>query len=95
MKEELTKEPSILYSQDLSAVYRWMPTRFWLGYLLEYVHIEDKMNWVYNIVVCHKHVGCDDRKCVGTEIKLCPVARFRTDLFDEPSGFLTTSGERW
>jgi len=41
------------------------------------------------------HIGCDDRKCVGTEIKLCPVAGFRIDLVDEPSGFLTTAGERW
>ena len=95
MKEELTMEPSILYSQDLSALYRWMLTRFWLGNLLEYVHIEDKMNWVYNIVVCHMHVGCGDRKCVGTEINLCPVAGIRIDLVDEPSGFLTTAGERW
>ena len=53
------------------------------------------MNWVYNIVVCHMHVGCDVRKCVRTEIKLCPVAGFRIDLVDEPSGFLTTTGERW
>ena len=52
------------------------------------------MNWVYNIVVRHMRVGCDDRKCVGTEIKLCPVAEFRIDLVDEPSGFLTTAGER-
>jgi hypothetical protein len=41
------------------------------------------------------HVGCEDRKCVGTEIKLRPVAGFRIDLVDEPSGFLTTAGERW
>jgi len=53
------------------------------------------MNWGYIIVVLHMHVGCDYRKCVGKEIKLCPVAGFRIDLVDEPSGFLTTAGERW
>jgi hypothetical protein len=62
--------------------------------LWEYVHIEDKKIWVYNIVVWYVHTGFDDRKCVGTEIKLCPVAGFRIDLVDEPSGFLTTAGER-
>jgi len=62
--------------------------------LWEYVHIEDKKIWVYNIVVWYVRTGFDDRKCVGTEIKLCPVAEFRIDLVDEPSGFLTTAGER-
>lgn len=72
MKVELPMEPSILYSPELSALYRWMPTRFLFCNFLEYVYIEDKMNWVYNIVVWYMHVGCDDRKCVGTEINFVP-----------------------
>jgi hypothetical protein len=28
-------------------------------------------------------------------MKRCPVAGFRIDLVDEPSGFISTAGERW